>query len=120
MRARIARKVSKIVTRSLYSECRAIHRLDSASSVLSCSVFFFNPRKCTGSDIYLFGRGAGKDTISAYDGEAGKLVVIELGADVLSSDLTLKREGNALVLSINASSDKLRVSSYFTNDATYG
>jgi Ca2+-binding RTX toxin-like protein len=34
--------------------------------------------------------------------------------------VVLKREGDTLVLSINGSTDTLRVNSYFSNDATYG
>ncbi len=73
-----------------------------------------------GNDTYLFGRSAGKDTISGYDSTAGKLDTIQLGSDVLTSDVTLTRDGDSLVLSINGSSDALRVANYFTNDATYG
>jgi len=73
-----------------------------------------------GNDTYLFGKGSGKDTISAHESTIGKLDVIQLGADVLASDVTLKREGDALVMSLNGSNDTLRVNSYFYNDATYG
>ena len=73
-----------------------------------------------GNDTYLFGKGSGKDTISAYDGTVGKIDLIQLGAGVLTTNVVLKREGNNLVLSINASSDTLRVNNYFYNDATYG
>ena len=73
-----------------------------------------------GNDTYLFGVGSGKDTISAYDGTAGKLDVIQLGTGIASTGVTLKREGDVLVLSINGTSDTLRVSSYFTSDATAG
>jgi Ca2+-binding RTX toxin-like protein len=73
-----------------------------------------------GNDTYLFGKGSGKDTISAYDGTVGKVDLIQLGADVLTTDVVLKREGDTLVLSINGSTDTLRVNSYFYNDATYG
>ena len=74
----------------------------------------------SGNDTYLFGKGSGKDTISAYDGTAGKLDVIQLGDGVLTSDVTLKHDGDTLVLTINGTSDSLRVNSYFYNDATYG
>ena len=74
----------------------------------------------TGNDTYLFGKGSGKDIISAYDGTTGKLDVIQLGNGVLTSDVTLKRDGDALVLTINGTSDSLRVNSFFANDATYG
>ncbi|MEQ6342247.1 MAG: calcium-binding protein [Gammaproteobacteria bacterium] len=73
-----------------------------------------------GNDTYLFGKGSGKDTISANDGTVGKLDVIQLGADVLTTDVALKRDSDALVLSINGTADALRVNNYFYNDATYG
>ena len=73
-----------------------------------------------GNDTYLFGKGSGKDTISAYDGTVGKVDLIQLGADVLTTDVVLKREGDTLVLSINGSTDTLRVNNYFSNDATNG
>ena len=73
-----------------------------------------------GNDIYLFGKGSGKDTISAYDGMVGKLDVIQLGTGVLTTDVVLKRESDTLVLSINGTTDTLRVNSYFYNDGAYG
>ena len=71
----------------------------------------------TGNDTYLFGRGSGKDTVSAYDTTAGKLDVVQLGSDVLTSDVTLSRESDTLVLTINGTGDILKVSSYFNSDA---
>ncbi|MEI7464365.1 MAG: calcium-binding protein, partial [Burkholderiales bacterium] len=73
-----------------------------------------------GNDTYLFGKGSGKDIISAFDPTLGKVDVVQLGADVLTPDVWLAREGDALVLSLNGSPDALRVLSYFYNDATYG
>jgi Ca2+-binding RTX toxin-like protein len=73
-----------------------------------------------GNDIYLFGKGSGKDTISAYDGTVGKVDLIQLGAGVLTTDVVLKREGDDLVLSINGTTDTLRVNYYFNGDATTG
>ncbi|AON56073.1 calcium-binding protein [Herbaspirillum seropedicae] len=74
----------------------------------------------TGNDTYLFGKGSGKDTISAYDGTVGKLDLIQLHTGVLTTDVALTREGDTLLLSINGATDTLRVNSYFYNDATYG
>jgi Ca2+-binding RTX toxin-like protein len=73
-----------------------------------------------GNDTYLFGRGSGKDTISAYDTTASKIDVIQLGAGVLTTDVVLRRDGDTLVLSINGTTDTLRVNSYFSSDATSG
>jgi Ca2+-binding RTX toxin-like protein len=73
-----------------------------------------------GNDTYLFGRGSGKDTISAYDATAGKIDVIQLGAGVLPTHVVLKRNGDSLVLSINGSTDTLTINNYFYSDATSG
>ena len=73
-----------------------------------------------GNDTYLFGLGAGKDTISAYESTVGKIDVIQLGAGVLATGVTATRNGSSLVLSLNGTSDALEVSSYFNNDATGG
>ena len=74
----------------------------------------------TGNDTYLFGRGSGKDTISAYETTVGKLDVVQLGAGVLPTDVTVWRAGDDLWLAINGTADSLRISNYFYNDATYG
>lgn len=64
-----------------------------------------------GNDTYVFGRGYGQDTISDYDATANNVDILRL--DVLPSDLTLKRLGNDLELSINGTVDQLLVKSYF-------
>ncbi|MEN9657602.1 MAG: hypothetical protein RL571_1067 [Pseudomonadota bacterium] len=74
----------------------------------------------TGNDTYLFGRGSGNDVINSLDKTTGKLDVIQLGAGVLTSDVILKRDGTALVLSIKGTNDSVRVFGYFFDDATYG
>ncbi|WP_338758924.1 calcium-binding protein [Massilia sp. METH4] len=74
----------------------------------------------TGNDIYLFGRGSGKDTITAYEATAGKLDVIQLGASIVAANVTATRGGSALVLKINGTADELRVNYYFTTDGTGG
>jgi Ca2+-binding RTX toxin-like protein len=73
-----------------------------------------------GNDTYLFGLGSGKDTISAYDSAAGKVDTIQLGAGVLAANVTATRDGSALVLAINGTSDELRVNSYFSDDGAGG
>ncbi len=71
-----------------------------------------------GNDTYLFGKGSGKDVISAYDSMENKLDVIELGAGVLTTDVVLKREDRDLVLSVNGTTDALRVSGFFYKNGT--
>ncbi len=70
-----------------------------------------------GNDTYLFDIGGGQDTINNNDVTAGKLDVVQFGAGVMSTDITVTRggwSGNDLVLSINGTTDKLTISDYFT------
>ncbi len=74
----------------------------------------------SGNDVYLFGKGSGKDVISAHDSTVGKLDAIVFAADVLASDVVVQKEGDHLVLSLKGSSDSLRVSNYFYGNAAGG
>jgi Ca2+-binding RTX toxin-like protein len=73
-----------------------------------------------GNDIYKFGRGSGQDTIQAYDPTAGKLDIVQLSADVLPGDVSLRRNNSNLILSIAGTTDTLTFNSFFTNDANDG
>ncbi|WP_236341795.1 calcium-binding protein [Paenibacillus plantiphilus] len=75
--------------------------------------------RTNGNDTYLFGRGYGQDTIIDYDGTVGNADVIKLKADVLPGDMTLRRNGNHLELTINGTSDKLTISNYFESGGKY-
>ncbi|OWW20174.1 calcium-binding protein [Noviherbaspirillum denitrificans] len=66
-----------------------------------------------GGDTYKFGRGSGQDLIIEDDWITGQADAVELSADVLPSDVTLVREGNDLVLRIDATGDTLRMSAWF-------
>ncbi len=68
-----------------------------------------------GNDTYLFGRGSGQDTINSYDGTPKKLDVVRLGAQVLTSNVTLSREDHALLLSIQGGTDTLRIADFFSD-----
>ncbi len=59
-----------------------------------------------GNDTYVFGRGAGADLIGDNGGTTDK---IQLAAGVLPADVTLLRNGNELLLSIDQSSTQLRM-----------
>lgn len=72
----------------------------------------------SGNDTYLFNRGSGSDRVSSYDSTLGKQDVIQLGSGISTSDITLKRDRDDLVLSIKGTSDSLSVEQYFLNDAT--
>ncbi|WP_150050569.1 calcium-binding protein [Methylomonas rhizoryzae] len=73
-----------------------------------------------GSDTYLFGIGSGQDIISDYDTTANKTDSVQLGEGVGTSDVTLARSSNNLVLSINGTGDRLTINNYFSNDAAGG
>jgi Ca2+-binding RTX toxin-like protein len=73
-----------------------------------------------GSDTYLFGRGSGQDWIKQFDAGVDKLDTIQLGADILTTDIRATRSGSSLVLSIVDTADKLTVLNYFLNDGENG
>lgn len=73
----------------------------------------------SGNDVYLFGRGAGQDTVSDSDTTAGNTDTIRLAADVLPGDLTLLRQGDDLVLGIAGTSDTLTVQYWFQSNDVY-
>src|SRR6266568_3510473 len=70
----------------------------------------------TGNDTYRFGRGSGQDVVLDYDFTAGNVDAVELAADVLPSDVTLTRDASHLYLTINGTTDKLTIQSFFVND----
>ena len=70
-----------------------------------------------GSDTYLFGRGDGQDTVSNYSSSANDVDVVLLTGGLLPSDVSLSRSGDNLIMSINGTTDKLTVQSYFNQDA---
>ena len=68
-----------------------------------------------GNNTYLFGRGDGQDVITTTnDSSSGKLNVLRFKAGVASSEVTAARSGNALVLSIIGSTDRVEIQEFFT------
>ncbi|MDP3514758.1 MAG: calcium-binding protein, partial [Sulfuritalea sp.] len=76
-----------------------------------------------GNDTYVFGAGAGQDVVSDNDTTVGNLDTIKI-VGKLPSDVTLNRSisggtlGNDLVITLNGTTDKLTVQSYFYSDST--
>lgn len=68
-----------------------------------------------GDDIYHFSTGFGNDVISNYDDGPGRVDAIQFSSGITSTDVTLRREGDDLVL-VTVSGDELRVLSYFASD----
>ncbi|AWH29768.1 calcium-binding protein [Stenotrophomonas sp. YAU14A_MKIMI4_1] len=73
-----------------------------------------------GSDVYRFGFGSGFDFIVNGIREADDLDVIELGADVEASQVLLARSGNALVLTLKGTEDRLVVLNQFGDSENVG
>ncbi|MBF0342354.1 MAG: hypothetical protein HQL95_15520, partial [Magnetococcales bacterium] len=76
----------------------------------------------SGNDIYMFGVGAGQDTINEYDLTAGNIDTIKITGK-LPSEVTLGRSTNGtnvtydLVITLNGTTDKLTVANYFSSNA---
>ncbi len=68
-----------------------------------------------GNDTYVFGRGSGHDIIANFDAGKPSGDMVQLGAGIVDADISLLRQGDDLVLSINGSADQLTVASYFEN-----
>ena len=64
-----------------------------------------------GSDTFLFGIGAGQDTME--DADTGD--VVQLGAGVLPGGVILEKNLNNLVLNVNGTSDRVTLPSFFTS-----
>ncbi len=71
----------------------------------------------TGNDIYLFGYGSGQDTIYEIDSTAMNVDAVQLAADVLTSEVTLVRDNNDLVVTINNTTDRMTVQRWFSDPA---
>ena len=70
-----------------------------------------------GNDMYLFGKGDGQDNISSdNDTTAGKRNVVKFKADVVPSEVAMKRSGTDLVLSIAGTADKVTIKNFFYGD----
>ena len=69
-----------------------------------------------GNDTYLFGRGDGQDTVAAtIDTASGKNNVLRFKPGVAASEVTLARVADDLIVSINGTTDKLTVKSFYLN-----
>ncbi|OGH97616.1 MAG: hypothetical protein A2104_02810 [Candidatus Melainabacteria bacterium GWF2_32_7] len=65
-----------------------------------------------GSDTYLLNKGDGWDTITDTNGND----TIRFGSDITQNDVSFERNGNALAISIENSSDGITVIDWFTQD----
>ena len=71
----------------------------------------------SGNDTYVFRTGSGQDTILDRDTTVGNVDTILLLSDIGPADLSLRRNGENLVLSIAEGSDTLTVRNWFYDEA---
>ena len=73
-----------------------------------------------GADVYRFGRGSGQDTIYNFDEDALNTNAdrIVLADGIAEADIALSTEGEDLILTINNTSDSLRIQNYLRNNST--
>jgi Ca2+-binding RTX toxin-like protein len=65
----------------------------------------------SGADTFVFGRGDGQDTVfSSFDGQQDRVL---LGSGIGLADVSVRIEGEDLVLSIDGGSDSVRIAYYF-------
>lgn len=69
-----------------------------------------------GNDTYIFRLGSGQDKIIDTDPTAGNTDTIWIGSSLTPDDITLRRSGNNLIVTINNSTDMLTVQDYFKNN----
>jgi len=70
-----------------------------------------------GDDTYTFGRGYGHDTVVDVDSTPGNVDTVLFKEDVAPTDITLRRSGDDLFVSIDGTDDRLQLSGWFLDDA---
>ncbi|WP_289624011.1 calcium-binding protein, partial [Paracidovorax avenae] len=71
----------------------------------------------SGNNTFVFGRGDGQDRIDHnFDTTAGKRNVLQFKAGVSKDDVTVRRSGNDLILTIDGTTDKVTVAEFFSED----
>ena len=73
-----------------------------------------------GNDTYIFGRGYGIDTIYDSNTTIGNVDTITFQEGVAPTDITARKVNDDLELSINGTSDKVRVQNYFSQYDRFG
>jgi Ca2+-binding RTX toxin-like protein len=70
-----------------------------------------------GNDVYFFDNGYAHDTVLDHDRSTGNTDTILLGEGITPDDVSLNRDGEDLVLSLNVGADTLTVQQWFWNDS---
>jgi Ca2+-binding RTX toxin-like protein len=74
----------------------------------------------SGSDTYRFSRGWGQDTVYNYDNSNNKIDTIEFAPEISPDDILVTRYYDDLILSLRGTTDRITISSYFSNDGMSG
>ncbi|MBO9497381.1 hypothetical protein J7438_25330, partial [Thalassotalea sp. G20_0] len=69
-----------------------------------------------GNDQYRFGKGYGRDRIQNADSGADRYDIVKLQGDLTAVDVSIVRQGDDLVLSINDHDDVLRIEDHFQSE----
>jgi len=69
------------------------------------------------SDIFLFNRGDGQDSIYEYDAGNGGQDIVRFAADILPGEVELTRNDSDLFIKVLGTEDQITVSGYFTDPA---
>ncbi|MGB8763708.1 MAG: calcium-binding protein [Burkholderiales bacterium] len=70
-----------------------------------------------GNDLYLFGRSYGQDIINDLDTTVGNIDTVRFASNVLSSEVTITRNTNDVILTINGTTDTLTLQGYNSSTA---
>ena len=68
-----------------------------------------------GNDTYIFARGYGQDAINDNDSTTGNLDRILLSAGIVTTDVTLTRNGNNLIMTISNTTDAVTIQNWFVS-----
>jgi Ca2+-binding RTX toxin-like protein len=69
-----------------------------------------------GVDTYLFSRGDGQDTINNVSDDSVSADIIAFDSSVTEQDITLRRQGDDLIIDVKNSEDSITVLRFFEND----
>lgn len=73
-----------------------------------------------GNDFFVFGRGSGRDRVLSRDEYGQYYDIVQIGAGVSPSEISLHRRGNDLEMRIAGTNDALTIKSFFPLDAETG
>jgi Ca2+-binding RTX toxin-like protein len=72
-----------------------------------------------GGDTYVFGRGAGIDTIEDFDATTGSVDTVRFDPGITADQIWFEREGNSLEVSVIGTADKLVIADWYLGNQTH-